>query len=915
MFKVSSPFIYPFTKHLQLFVCLFVIFSFDVQARNDTITVSSLASENLETFLENIAKKTPVQFYYKSGWFDNETTGVTLNNLPLEEALDKIFSGKPFVYEFIGNAIVFLPREDVERIQGNLKNAKNEQGDINTLVIGNPNEAGKYNQVVLSGRITDGKNGEPLLGATVVIENTIEGTITNTEGRYRLNLQPGYYKIAFSSIGFEKTTREIKIISHGKLDIQLFEKTISLDEISVYARKIDRNVSRNQMSIVEIDAKTIKQIPVLTGEKDLLKGLTLMPGVKSVGEFGSGINVRGGGEDQNLYLLEEAPLFNTSHVFGLLSVINPDAVDGITLYKGHIPAGYGERVSSVMKIDLKDNHIDKIQSRGGIGIYNSRLMVQMPLIQNKLSLRIGGRTSYSDWLLKQIDDYYLQNSSASFHDINGTINWNGKKDHIHLSGYSSKDNFSYASALAYGYSNTAGSLKWTHLFNNSISSSLITSYSQYRVNKDEIENEFYKKRIASSINYMSAKLNLSYNPTGNHEIDAGIKAIGYQITPGNQSPLEENTLINEIQLENEQAVEWAGYLNDIYTINKNISVNMGLRYSLYQYLGPKTIYHYQDNEPLSAISIRDTMRHTGNENITAYQGLEPRLSLKVQFTEKNSIKLSYNRNFQYISLLSYTSISTPDDRWKLADPYIEPISANQFAIGYYHNFFDNRLETSVEVYYKDLDNLSEYKNNASLVMNHHIETELIEAKGKNYGIEFYLKKNFGKIDGWLSYTWSRSFRKTNGKTKDEQVNDNKLFPSSYDKPHDLSVIATYHANKRVRLSGNFSFSSGRAVTLPEYQYPSGRNMIIYYSDRNKYRLPPYHRLDLSLSIDESLRKAKKWKGSWTFSLLNVYARKNAYSVFYKKENPTYINDYRWFSLYKMYLIGIPLPTVTYNFIF
>ncbi len=883
----------------------------------DSIKVTFTTSEamKLTEYLNYFSSNNKINFYYKDEWFDTYYTKDTFQNISLSKALDILFKDKPYIYEVIGDGVIFFPKGAVEFYNSNIKNPHAIGKDINTIVIGDPNDAGKYNEVSLTGKVTDGKDDQPLPSATVVVENSGNATITHLNGSYLIKMKPGYHTIEYSSIGYQKSKSKIQIIGDGELNVQLFESSFSLEEITVYAQKMDRNVSRNQMSIIEMDAKSLKQIPILTGEKDVLKGLTLMPGVKSVGEFGSGINVRGGGEDQNLYLIEDAPLFNTAHVFGLLSVLNPDAVENITLYKGHMPAFYGERVSSVMKIDLKSNIPERFNSRGGIGLYNNRLMLEAPLIKEKLSLRIGGRSSYSNWLLKQMNDFNLRTSSASFYDINGTLNWNGKKDHITLMGYSSFDNFTYASRLSYGYGNTLGSFRWNHIYKGGFASSLTLAHSSYFIDKDEIQNEFYKNRITSKISYSSINIRFSNNNLNKHYIDGGVKTIFYKIRPGHQKPLGDFSLINEQVLEHEQAAEWAAFISDEYSLNKNISINLGIRYSLYQYLGPGNIYNYMDRNPRGPLFITDTTYYNRNENISLYHGFEPRLSLKYQLTEKNSVKISYNRNYQYVNLLSYTSIATPEDRWKLSDPWLKPVLSNQYALGYYHNFYNNKLETSFELYYKDLSHLKEFKNNASIVMVDHIETELLETSGKNYGMELFVKKNFGKFDGWLSYTWSRSFRKTDGELSKEIINENSWFPSSFDKPHDLNLITTYHVNRRVRLSGSFSFSSGRAITLPEYQYPFGQNMLIYYSERNKYRLRPYHRLDLSIHIDESLRKAKKWKGSWTFSLMNVYGRKNAYSVFYKKETPDYTNDYRWFSMYKMYLIGVPFPTVSYNFIF
>ncbi|UCH14032.1 MAG: TonB-dependent receptor [Bacteroidales bacterium] len=905
-------------KSFVLVVLLLINFCFRIVSQGiDSLYLSAkYINTPLTELLSELEEQYPVSFYYKNEWFIYDTVNLSFSNTPLPEALDKLVKGTPYLYQIIqDNMIVFMLKEEVAIMMGQMVDLSLDMKDISIVVIGDPDDAGKFKKVTLTGTISDGKTGESLFGATIHIENTTNAVISNLNGEYSLEIYPGIYTLVVTSIGFEKALYKVKIISNGNLDIELFEKSIKIDEVAIYSQRVHDNIRGNQMSLVEMDAKNIKKLPAIVGEKDILKSLTLMPGVKSIGEFGSGINVRGGGEDQNLYLLEGAPVFNTSHVFGLLSVINPDAVNNVTLYKGHIPAGYGERISSVMEIELRNNNLDKMHARGGIGLYNSRLMLEGPVYKDILTFNVGGRTSYSNWLLGELPDYYLQKSSASFYDVNGLLKLDLKKHQITLFGYNSYNKFRYTDELNYEYENILGSLKWGQAISSSLRSSLNVSFSQYNVKKDNIKTAYEENRLSSQINYISGKYNISFMGFTNHNIDLGLQSIYYKTQPGEIIPLNDSSLVNPELLMNEQAYEGSIYINDLYEINNNISVNAGIRYSGYFFTGPLKIPQYRADASYSEISVIDSVYYNNGEIIKSYFNIEPRLSLKVQLNDNNSVKLSYNRNSQYISLISYTSIPTPDDVWKLSGAYIKPLIANQFAIGYYRNFLGKSIETSVELYYKKLNNLVEYKNNASLEMRQHLETELINASGRNYGVEFLLKKKTGKLDGWISYTFSRTFKKTSSLYNDEIINNNEFYPSSYDKPHDLTVLFNYNINRRWRIMWNFTFSSGRPVTLPEYKYTIGAEQIIYYSDRNKYRLPPYHRLDLSVSLDESLRIKKKWKGSWTFSILNVYARKNAYSVFYKKAKPDKDSDYQRFNLYKLYIIGRPLPTITYNFIF
>jgi hypothetical protein len=435
------------------------------------------------------------------------------------------------------------------------------------------------------------------------------------------------------------------------------------------------------------------------------------------------------------------------------------------------------------------------------------------------------------------------------------------------------------------------------------------------VAKSNIASETNPDKIKSQINYLSGKYNLNYTGIENHTITAGIQTIYYNIKPGTRVPIKGNTSFEPKTLMQENGYEGAVYINDLYDINSNFSLNIGLRCSGYQYTGSHKIYQYQRNKPRSMVYVKDSVQYNRGESIQYYSGIAPRLSLRYRLDPTQSLKLSYNRNHQYISLLSHTSISTPDDVWKLSDPHLKPITADQYALGYYRNFNNNNIETSLEVYYKRLNHVIEYKNDARIQMNPHIETELIDARGRNFGIEFYVKKKNGRLNGSMNYTYSRTLKKTAGSFSQEIINQNEYFPSAYDKPHDLNITANYDINRRWRLSSNFMLTSGRAASFPEYEYVIGGNKLIYYSDRNKYRLPAYHRLDFSLTYRGSLRKHKKYKSNWTLSILNLYGRNNAYSVFYKREKPSYVNDYKMFALYKMYIIGRPFPTLTYNFSF
>jgi hypothetical protein len=898
---------------LTLFMVMSTAYS---QGIEDFIVSGSYEKKPVVEIINELEEQIPVVFHYNNELIAGLNFSGTISEIPLPELVKRLVQNSELSFITVQNHIFLVPRLELLTILGKL-NGKEIHSVVereHAILIGNPEDAGKYRQVRISGIIRDGKDGTTLVGTTVEVANTSQYAVSDRNGEFHLDVSPGRQTLRARSLGYETTQIEIHALGPGKLDIDVFETTHQLAEVMIYASRPDHNVRSNQMSIIELDARNIKQLPVMTGERDILKSLTMAPGVVSGGEFGSGINVRGGGEDQNLYLIEGAPLFNTSHAMGLLSVLNPDMVTSVSLYKGHIPPDYGERVSSVMNIGMRDHSIDKPTVKGGIGIFSSRIQVESPVFHERVTLKLGARTSYSDYLLQLLNDYNIMNSSMKFYDLSGVLEFNFKNNPITVMGYRSDNFFRYTDIFSNQYENTLGSVSWSHIFSPDFTSNIALAYSKYSVERSEISNPLFANRVNSSNEYINAKFSLGYEGFDRQAIDAGGQAIIYNLLPGARIPLEGSSS-SEFRTEPEHGREISLFTNYSLELSPKTSIQAGIRLTRYQFLGPHTKYQYLDGGPRLHIYITDSIQYAAGDIISQYNSLEPRLSFRQMINEESSVKFSYNRNTQFIFLMSYTSISTPEDFWKLSDPYLKPIRANQFAAGYYRNFNQNMYEASVEAYYKQLDDIMDYRDNAQLSLNNHLETELLPAIGYNYGVELLIKKNTGVISGNIGYTYSRSLRKTLSDDVRNQINNNELYSSSYDKPNDISINLQYNHNRRVRIGAILNYSSGRPITLPEYVYRIGTSQHVYYSDRNKYRLPPYHRLDISLSVNESIRRKRAWKGSWTFSLLNVYARKNAYSVFYKHETPSEHNNFNSFSLYKLSMIGIPLPTLTYNFIF
>jgi hypothetical protein len=555
---------------------------------------------------------------------------------------------------------------------------------------------------------------------------------------------------------------------------------------------------------------------------------------------------------------------------------------------------------------------------GGIGLLSSRLNLETPAFKNKANLLIGGRSSYSSWLLHKIPDSELMNSSANFYDLNALLNISINPDNrFTLFGYYSEDKFTYDKTNHYNYGSTLGTIRWSHTYNEHFSSVLLSSYSLYNYKFTEFDDHLPVSayQIRSSLQYNSIKYNISWIPNERYSLDMGLNGIIYRSMPGDKKAYDRLSTVLPVVIDPEKGIEGAAYFSGIINITGNLSGEIGIRYSEFALLGPGIVYTYMKNQGKSPYTITDTTQYDRNSIIKRFAGLEPRFSFRYTLNEYSSVKLSYNRINQYINLISNTSVAIPSDIWKLSSPQIKPLIADQVAIGYYRNFKQNSIETSLEIYYKTLKNITEYKNGTQLLLNKNIDTDLLQAYGYNYGIELFIKKNTGRLTGWISYTLSRSLRHTNSSITDNQIDGNNYFPSNYDKPHNLNIITNYYFTRRWHVSGSFSYNTGRPVTLPENKFQYGNEWLVRYSTRNKYRLPDYHRLDISITCDESLRIKKKWKGSWTLSVINVYGRKNAYSCFYKKTEPSSNNNYRAYSLYTLYIIGRPLPTLTYNFTF
>lgn len=906
----------PFTStYLKLFFAFsfILLLNFTVSAQNvqEKLITGKFQKTSLDQFFKTIEKEYSIHFYYKAEWIKTYVINQDFKEMPLIQVLNLLFDRQPLTFKFFqNNSVVIFPKgSDGRNVSGT--------NEPQVIVIGDPLNEGRYATAKLKGKILDGKNSEPLAGAIIFHPQTGIGTTTNGSGNYELDLPTGDHTLQISFMGYEVLSQKIKLIETGRADFELFEETHNLEEVTITGD--GSKASKAQMSMIKVNSRIMKELPVMMGEADIIKSVIMMPGVQSVGEMSSGFNVRGGNTDQNLVLMDGAPVFNTSHMFGFFSMINPDAVQDVTLFKGGIPASYGERISSIMDVKLKEGNTENIKFYGGIGLINSRFTLEGPFVKKKKSsFVIGGRTTYSDWIMRQSKNAQFMNSVAHFYDINGTLNLVlGQNNTLKLMGYASNDVFNLNSNSLYTYGNIISSANWKANISKKLISNLSLAYSKYDFQLDQkdpnLAEDDYK--LITGLEYGSMKYILSWLPNEKHRVNAGLQTIGYKIRPGEIRPAGSSTNVIPEKVANEQSAELGAFIDDDIDLSASTALNIGVRYARFMSMGPTTVLNYDPAQTINSGSVIDSTVFGAWQTAKMYHGIEPRLSMKFNLANNGSIRLSYQRIHQFMNQVSNTSVISPADFWKSSDAHIQPLISDQFAVGLFKTPQRGLFETSAEVYYKKLQNLLEYKNGAVLVMNHHVEADIINADGYSYGLELFLKKNAGRLNGWVSYTYSRTMRQTDNKFTEDVINGRKYYPSVYDKPHDLSTVMNYQISRRWRFSGNFVLSSGRPVTLPEQKYTFDGRQIVYYSDRNKYRMPPYHRMDVSITLDENLRKKRMWKGSWTFSIYNLYGRKNPYSIFYRKDASIQKVNKDQYAIYKLSVIGVPVPSITYNFKF
>ena len=874
---------------------------------------------------------TGYHFYYDPADVDSMSIDMTLNKATVPQILDELFQNTDFHYAIDSTGRVFITRRltivttlptslggtaspSSEYRPADVTEDQDQPGKTTlrrTLAVNQLFEIGdkskpRQGKATIAGYIKDDKTGEAVVGASVFADTMAMAVLTDQFGFYSLTLPKGRHVIRISDAGMKDTRRQVMLYSDGRLNIDMQTAVNTLKAVIVSAEKTS-NTKSVQMGVNRLNISMIKQVPVVFGETDVLKVVLTLPGVTSVGEASNGINVRGGSTDQNLILFDGATIYNPTHLFGFFSAFNPDVIKGIELYKSAIPEKYGGRLSSVLDVSMLDGNTKKWSGVAGIGPLTSKFTIQGPLDKDKTSVIAGVRTTYSDWLLNSLpNSSSYSNSRANFYDVDLRITHIiDAKNTLYLMGYLSTDQFNLDNDTTYKYSNKSANIKWKHIFNNRSTAVFSAGVDHYQYSVSDAGDSTNAFKLAFDINQTWFRSEFTFAPDNKNQISYGFNSIYYKLHPGSYTPVGSTSEVADDIVPSEQGLESALYLGDQYAVNSKLSLSAGLRYSMFNYLGPHDIYNYTPGLPSELSTLIDTSFYGKGKVIKTYTAPEIRLSARYQLSGDESLKFSFNTLDQYIHMLSNTVSVSPTDIWKLSDPHIKPQQGQQISLGYYRNFMANTIEASVEIYYKWIKNYLDYKSGATLLLNDHIETDVLETKGKAYGVEFLLRKQTGKFNGWLSYTYSRTLLRQDDPLAGELINNGNYYPASFDKPNNLNFIGNYRISHRYSFSANVVYSTGRPITLPLSVFVLDGSPGLYYSERNAYRIPDYFRTDFSFIIEGNHKVRQTTHNFWTFGVYNLTGRKNPYSVYFTQENGMIKG-------YQLSIFGTQIPFVTYT---
>lgn len=882
------------------------------QSLEDLKITATFQSTPLVEVFQAIQENNPVAFYFRSNDLPATPVSATFEDTPIASVMNELLlpTGLEYlIYRDYG--IVIFPgnylnanysADFYEALDQQLSAGEEARNRGPDRSIGSLESLQPSGRARIRGQIIDDQTEEPIIGATVYFTDIETGTATDVDGNFQLEIPSGRHNLSIEYVGYQEIIELVAVLGDGELNVRLEKEAVNLEEVLVKAEALDVNVESAQIGVEQLDVKSINKLPSFLGEVDVVKSLLLQPGVSTIGEGAIGFNVRGGEVDQNLIMQDDGMLFSSSHALGFFSSFNTELISFVTLYKGNLPAQFGGRLASVLNVEMRDGSYRDYRLKGGVGLVSTKVSFEGPVVKEKSSFITGFRSSYSDWVLDFVKLPEIRRSSAKFYDLNFRYTHRlDEKNTLSLAAYSSHDRFTYNELFGFDYNTLMGQIIYKKIFSDDLFSKLSLTASRYESTQLDLDGADASE-LDNNITYYKIREQLTYTPSRELQWDAGISSILYQVDPGKISPLGSLSQVIPGELEQEQGLESAAFLNANWTLSPAFTVSGGLRFAAYQFLGPQTVFEYADPERPSGENVVNTTRYRGGKIIAAYTSLEPRISMRYRLGPNASVKAGYSRTAQFINLIANTNTPTPNSLWQLSSDYIKPLRSHNFSIGYFKNFDNNNWETSIETYGRLIDDLFDYKDFADLTMNDQLETELLPGIGRAYGMELSVRKREGIVNGTLSYTLSRTERQIEG------INEGSWYPSNFDKPHDLSLVFNVQPNQRYTLTFNFIYGTGRPTTAPIGSYVEVNNLVIpIYSDRNQLRVPDYHRLDLAFTMGQSHKVTKKIKTSWTISLYNLYGRANAFSVFFTQRpfNTPRAN--------KLSVLGNVFPALTFNF--
>jgi len=914
-------------KVLAVVIFIFFVVALSAQQPSKSMTFY-VRNVSFAEFCQLINLQTGVKVYYRAEWVSKLNITLDADAVSPLWAVTEVLKGTDLeVSEWYGDLVVLPGKKLITELPPySLKQAMDRNADTSVSMLTESEErymTGRKADVMLTlrvgrkggvmsgpkakilGRILDEETGAPIFCATIFISENKSGAVSDINGFVSLTLKPGNYNALFEYLGYGKKKYQLEVLSDGNFTISMKKSVIQMSEVVVYGDR-QMNIRAKDPGLDKMSIKAIRELPMMMGERDILKVSGTLPGIVSVGEGSAGLNVRGGGSDQNAFYINKVPIYNTSHLFGFFPAFNSDIIKDFSIYKGHIPAQYGGHLSSVFNIVTRQGNRKHFTARGGISPITGSLVVEGPLKKDTSSFMLSARSSYSDWILRKLNDPDIRNSSAMFNDFSAGVNYDIRKTQVALFGYHSYDKFRLSDLNSYEYSNNGASATFSHNFTNSLRAEFALVGSQYSFSTTDQQEASNAYEHAYKMEHYEFRTDFKHLINDKHSLDYGLGMILYKLDRGTVLPYGVNSLRKPIELGEEQGVESAVYISDSYEVTPWITLTAGIRYAAFTPIGPKTVYEYAPGSPLDVRYITDTITYSGNQMIRWYNEPDLRAAVNIETDESGSVKLAFNQMHQNLFMLSNTASIAPNTQWKLADYHLLPSKSNQYSVGVFRTLAEYGLETSAELYYKQTTNFPEFKDGADFLNNPQVETAVLQGDQKAWGIEFFLKRGYRKLEGWLSYTYSRSMIKVDSEDEWGRINGGESYPANFDIPHALNVVINYHITRRIIFASILTYQKGKPVTYPVSVYYINGSPTLDYSSRNAYRIPDYFRADFSLTLEGNLKKQKFLHSSLIFSAYNATGRENPYSVYFKTVNGA-IRSYQYS------VIGVPVFTVTWLF--